>query len=174
MPIGAIVVTNVAVSAVSGLHPTFAALRGVEVSLIANEALISLLGGRRVFGRAPIDLVSRVRAGIPYAAYERAVSELDLELALQARLMAVSVRKLQRMRETEAALDASMSDRVVRVMRIFADAMTLFADKRRAVKWLRSGNDGLGGAAPLDLLDTDIGAQRVEESLDRLRYGVPL
>lgn len=142
--------------------------------MIANEELIALLGGRRVFGRAPVDLVSRVREGIPYAAYERAVNELDLDLTHQARLMAVSVRKLQRMRQTEAALDTAMSDRVVRIMRIFAGALELFADKRRAIKWLRTSNDGLDGAEPLDLLDTDIGAQQVEESLDRLRYGVPL
>jgi len=37
---------------------------------------------------------------------------------------------------------------------------------------LRRGNRALGGAAPVELLDTDGGARVVKQTLDRIAYGV--
>jgi ribosomal protein S16 len=49
---------------------------------------------------------------------------------------------------------------------------TVRIDTERAVRWLHRPNRALGGPAPLTLLDTDLGAQQVEQLLGRIEHGV--
>ena len=48
----------------------------------------------------------------------------------------------------------------------------LFRSLDAALDWLKSPNAALAGAAPLSLLDTDIGAQSVTDTLGRIAHGV--
>ena len=40
-----------------------------------------------------------------------------------------------------------------------------------ASRWLRRSNRALGGVAPLDAIDTELGARQVENLLGRIAYG---
>jgi putative toxin-antitoxin system antitoxin component (TIGR02293 family) len=42
----------------------------------------------------------------------------------------------------------------------------------KASEWLRTPNRALGGLAPIDQLDTDLGVREVENILGRIAYGV--
>jgi putative toxin-antitoxin system antitoxin component (TIGR02293 family) len=42
----------------------------------------------------------------------------------------------------------------------------------KAGRWLQKANRALGGVAPLDLLDTDLGAEEVVTILGRIEHGV--
>jgi putative toxin-antitoxin system antitoxin component (TIGR02293 family) len=44
--------------------------------------------------------------------------------------------------------------------------------KEKAAAWLHRSNRALGHVVPLDLVDTEIGARRVEQVLGRIEYGV--
>ena len=48
----------------------------------------------------------------------------------------------------------------------------MIGNEEKAVEWLRTPNRALGGARPLDQLDTDPGARAVEDILGRIAYGV--
>ena len=48
----------------------------------------------------------------------------------------------------------------------------VFDDPRVAVDWLKAPNAALRGHAPLNLLDTDIGAESVLDTLGRIEHGV--
>jgi len=48
----------------------------------------------------------------------------------------------------------------------------VFEDLDAAVDWLKSPNASLGGRTPLSLLDTDIGAESVIDTLGRIEHGV--
>lgn len=135
-------------------------------------SLVEVLGGARSLGGRPVDLKEAVRKGLPFSALEKVARRLELEPAEQARVLAVSVRTLQRLRKQKARLDVAVSDRLMRVARLYTEAAELFDDRARAGRWMRAPNHALGGQPPLALLDTDAGVQEVEEVLNRLRYGI--
>lgn len=137
-----------------------------------QPSLAAALGGARVLGARRPDLQAAIRAGLPVAALEHMARDLALEPAEQAKVLAVSVRTLQRLGKQRGRLDAAASDRLVRLARIYTEAAWLFEDDDKAARWLRTGNPALNGEAPLALLDTDVGTRRVEAVLDRLRHGI--
>jgi len=57
--------------------------------------------------------------------------------------------------------------------RVINKAIVTFGDPKRAVGWLGRPARLLDGLRPLELLDTEEGALRVEETLARIEYGVP-
>jgi putative toxin-antitoxin system antitoxin component (TIGR02293 family) len=59
-----------------------------------------------------------------------------------------------------------------REARIIAHARTSFGDAEKAGRWLRRPTLALHGKAPLDLLGTLAGADRVETLLARIEHGI--
>ena len=64
-------------------------------------------------------------------------------------------------------------DRQGRIMRVRELATRVLGDAQKASTWLMTANRGLGGEIPMQLLDSDIGAQRVEQELRAIEYGMP-
>src|SRR6185369_15862916 len=62
-------------------------------------------------------------------------------------------------------LDPAVTERLVRLAVVDAQAEEVFADAALASRWLRSDNLALGGSPPLALLDTEIGAREVAKVL---------
>ena len=48
----------------------------------------------------------------------------------------------------------------------------VFEDAQAALNWMQSPNASLGGVTPLSLLDTEIGADSVLDTLGRIEHGV--
>ena len=65
----------------------------------------------------------------------------------------------------------NQNDRLKRVARVVAIAEDTFGDERKARAWLERATAVLDNSAPLDLLDTEDGAQRVEAVLTRIAHG---
>ena len=53
----------------------------------------------------------------------------------------------------------------VRMARVYANAVEMIGDEGKAIEWLRTRNRALGGEKPIDHLDTEVGAQMVEDIL---------
>ena len=76
-------------------------------------------------------------------------------------------------RKREGHLLPEESDRLLRVSRVFGKALELFeGDPKSAREWLSAPQTALGGAVPLDMARTDIGALEVEALAGRLEHGV--
>ena len=60
----------------------------------------------------------------------------------------------------------------MRLARVVERAEEVFEDLDAALDWLKSPNAALAGATPLSLIDTDIGAQSVTDTLGRIEHGV--
>lgn len=86
----------------------------------------------------------------------------------------MATRTLQRKIEADARLDAAASDRLARVEQIHALAADVLGEKEKASRWLTTVSRPLGGVLPLQLLDTDIGTQRVEQELHEIKYSMPV
>ena len=86
-------------------------------------------------------------------------------------VLAITDRTLVR-RKKESRLQASESDRLFRLARVAALAVDVLEGEEKARRWLHKPNRALGGAVPLSLLSTDIGARQVEELLQRIDHGL--
>ncbi|MBV8817072.1 MAG: DUF2384 domain-containing protein [Acidobacteriaceae bacterium] len=138
-------------------------------------AIAEVLGGRKVLGRSvksPDELTQLVRKGLPAVAVTALAAILNVGNNVLAAKLGIPQRTLTRRLSEGALLSSTESDRTMRMARILAQAVAMFEDKDKAIEWLRTPNRALGGARPLDQLDTDTGARMVEDILGRIAYGV--
>jgi putative toxin-antitoxin system antitoxin component (TIGR02293 family) len=117
-------------------------------------------------------LLRAVEYGLPFGAFERFVAATSLPKTDVLTLVNIPQRTLTR-RKREGRFHQDESDRLVRAARIFAHALSLFeGDRDRAKHWLSEPQKALGGAFPLALARTEVGALEVERLIGRLEHGV--
>ena len=135
--------------------------------------MIEFLGGPRLFGSrsAGVDLLAEVERGLPVRAYEAVAEALVLTPAEEDRLLQVSLRSRARWKR-RARLEPATSDRLVRLARILALAVTVLESRENAVAWLREPSDALRGRSPLAAIATDLGAEKVSTMLYKMEHGV--
>lgn len=117
-----------------------------------------------------LELVGAVREGLSLDVVDDVLADGRLSAAELDRL--ALPRKTLAHRRTLGRLTAEQSDRFVRILRVILDAEETFANPDKAHRWLRRPTAILAGNAPLDLLDTDAGARRVETLLGRIAHGI--
>lgn len=122
---------------------------------------------------APLRIAEQVEAGLRYAVFERFRRYAAVPAAELAALVRIPGRTLAR-RRAAGRLEPDESDRLVRLARVFAQAIGLFeGDLEAARRWLAAPLDVLGGEAPLRTATTDPGAREVEALIGRLEHGIP-
>jgi putative toxin-antitoxin system antitoxin component (TIGR02293 family) len=134
----------------------------------------ALLGGKRVLQakpRTPLDWVSVIRHGISSAAVDSLASTLHVTQSELAAALGIPERTLAR-RKKQGMLNSEESTKLVRLARVVERAEKVFENLDAALDWLKSPNAALSGATPLSLLDTDIGAESVLDTLGRIEHGV--
>jgi putative toxin-antitoxin system antitoxin component (TIGR02293 family) len=139
-----------------------------------NLSVESLLGGRRVLQarpRSPLDWVSVIRRGISSAAVDSLTKSIRVTQSELATVLGIPERTLAR-RKKEGVLNSEESAKLVRLARVVERAKDVFEDFEASLNWLKSPNAALSGATPLSLLDTDIGAESVLDTLGRIEHGV--
>jgi putative toxin-antitoxin system antitoxin component (TIGR02293 family) len=149
---------------------TTALAQSVPASLTVDD----LLGGPRVLRRiprSPLDWVALIRHGIPAAAVDVLTRFTRLTQAELAAAVGIPERTLAR-RKREGKLNSEESARLLRLARVVARGEEVFEDLDACIHWLKSPNASLAGATPLSLLDTDIGAEGVMDTLGRIEQGV--
>ncbi len=117
-------------------------------------------------------LLRSVGRGFSFSVLERLQRNVSLDLEEIIALVQISRRTLTRRRE-EGRFLPEESDRFVRASRLLGKALELFegdADATRA--WLSAPQTALGGAVPLEVAKTELGAREVETLIDRLEHGV--
>ena len=118
------------------------------------------------------EIVETVRKGLPFGAFERFIANTSLSSADAAVLVNIPSRTLTR-RKQEGRLNPDESDRLLRASRILGRALDLFeGDRDEARGWLARPQRALGGAKPLDVASTEVGALAVERLIDQLEQGV--
>lgn len=135
-----------------------------------NDHLYVILLGMRLLETE--ELLREVQRGLPFRALERLGRNLELSMKAIAELTQIRNRTLHRRKEA-GRLHPDESDRLLRVSRVFARAIELFeGDDRAARHWLSAPQRALGGATPLSLAKTELGALEVQRLIGRLEHGV--
>jgi putative toxin-antitoxin system antitoxin component (TIGR02293 family) len=118
------------------------------------------LGGRKSTGaavRSEGDMEELLRQGLP--------------VSVLGNVRSIPKSTLMRMLERRKRMAHGDSDRVYRLASILALAEEVIGDREKAQRWLRQPNLVLGNQTPLHVLETEIGARRVEQVLGRIAYG---
>lgn len=142
--------------------------------MATTRDIVAVLGGQKVFRgdvHDPKVLLGKIREGLPYASYEHVAQELQASLNEVGNALHIAARTRAR-RKLGQRLDRAQSDSLVRLARVIATASNTLGSPAKAAQWLRRPNRALGGEVPLNLLDTEVGEQLVEDVLGRLEYGV--
>jgi putative toxin-antitoxin system antitoxin component (TIGR02293 family) len=117
-------------------------------------------------------LLKTVEKGFLYRTFERLQRNICLPFERVTALVDIPRRTLTR-RKREGRFLPDESDRLLRASRLFGKTLELFeGDREAATEWLTTAQPALGGALPIDLARTDVGAREVETLIGRLEHGV--
>jgi len=135
---------------------------------------VSMLGGNQVLKDKPrtaLDWVAVIRQGIPAASIDSIAKTIRVTKTELAVALGIPERTLAR-RKKEGLLTSDESAKLIRLARVVERAEEVFEDMPATIDWLKSPNAALAGETPLSLLDTDIGAESVLDTLGRIAHGV--
>lgn len=130
------------------------------------EQSAKLLGMRKKIKNS-MDLHDAIVGGFNERQIIRVKKVLDINNKNFAKLLGISERTLLRKTDWK-----DTSDRLYRLVHIFALAKIVFEDSDRARQWLNESQKGLGWKVPLELMSTEPGSREVEDLLGRIEYGV--
>ena len=117
-------------------------------------------------------LLQRVEQGFSFSILVRFQRNVALPMKDIAAWVRITQTTLNRRRET-GRLRPDESDRVLRASRVFGKALELFdGDTDAARYWLGNPHPALGGAVPMSVAKSDLGAREVEDLIGRLEHGV--
>jgi len=139
--------------------------------MTAHEQAIAMLG-LRAHPRSPIDMIPAIRKGFPSTTLERVAEELGLSPVAVGGLLGIPGRTLARRLQEKRAFTPDESQRVFRLSRVLTQATSALGSLEKARHWLKTPNRVLEGQVPLELLDTDVGADAVIEEIGRIEHGV--
>jgi putative toxin-antitoxin system antitoxin component (TIGR02293 family) len=118
------------------------------------------------------DLLKSIQKGLRYQVFERLSRNTAVDFESLVLLVDIPRRTLTR-RKREGRFHPEESDRLLRAARLFGAALELFeGDRDAAAEWLANAQPALGGATPLDLASSEVGAREVERLIQRLEHGV--
>jgi putative toxin-antitoxin system antitoxin component (TIGR02293 family) len=80
-------------------------------------------------------------------------------------------RTLEHRRQKGEALSLEESERAYRTASVLAVAEVVFGDRDKAQAWMAAPKRRFDGETPMDLIDTELGARLVEETLLQIDEG---
>jgi putative toxin-antitoxin system antitoxin component (TIGR02293 family) len=119
----------------------------------------------------PTDLIAAVKAGLDTRVFVDLARRLGVSEARLAEVTGIAPTTLTR-RKRAGTLAPDESEHVLRLAALLERAAQVFEDEADAADWLRTANLALGGATPLALADTELGAREVDDLLGRIEHGV--
>src|SRR6202046_2954175 len=126
---------------------------------MTSAVIAEVLGGKKILGRSVENfakLTELMRQGLPSGTLLVLGEKLDLKNSTLSKKLGIPQRTLTRRLSRHSRLTAAESDRTVRLARVYATAVEMIGNADKAAQWLRTPNRALGGAVPIDQLDTDL------------------
>lgn len=120
---------------------------------------------------SPAERIRRIRAGMDAQVLVQAAERFGVPRESLFRLVGLPFSTANRKIARGETLDAAVTERLVRLALVDAQAEEVFADPALASRWLTADNLALGGCTPLSLLDTEIGAREVSKVLAAIAWG---
>jgi putative toxin-antitoxin system antitoxin component (TIGR02293 family) len=107
---------------------------------------------------------------VPFSSVEDLGKRLGVEASRLLDLINIPERTRARRRH-EGFLKADEADRLLRVARVFGEAIRVFGSESKAAAWLKTPSPFFENSAPIGYLDSDAGAHTVSEEIVRIDFG---
>jgi putative toxin-antitoxin system antitoxin component (TIGR02293 family) len=127
----------------------------------------------RVAKKSPAQQIEAIHQGVPATTLKSMAQYLGLPGVELAKSLRIQPRTL-RNRVATGKLNAAESEKSLRLARVIAKSCQVVGNEDKAKAWVLSPNVSLGGKRPIDLLETDIGAEQVHNVLQAIEWGVYL
>jgi putative toxin-antitoxin system antitoxin component (TIGR02293 family) len=133
-----------------------------------------------IFRASARDRIDIVKSGITASVAKKIVADLDMPAALTYEALHVPISTINRKAKTGALLRSDEGERVLGLAKLVgqvesmvegADGADGFDARAWTSRWLREPLPALGGAAPLDYMDTMEGQVLVSDTLARAQSG---
>jgi len=119
-----------------------------------------------------MSLVANIERGFPYSALQHLQRNTGIAPEALSRWIRMAPRTLAR-RRSQGRFTPEESDRLLRAARVFACVLEMFrGDRAEARGWLFDKPRAFGGATPIEISRTELGASEVEHLIGRIRHGV--
>jgi putative toxin-antitoxin system antitoxin component (TIGR02293 family) len=115
-------------------------------------------------------LVNTVDHSLQFSAVEELGQRLGVDAATLLDLIGIPERTRFRRRH-DGFLKPDEADRLLRVARVFGEAIRVFGSEGKAAAWLKTPSPLFEDSAPLSYLDSDAGAHAVNEEIVRIDFG---
>ena len=119
---------------------------------------------------SPLAQVETIRQGIATQVFEQIATAIGIGKETLARKLNINAQTLRKRKSRK--LSADEAEKSLRVARLFTFATEVLGSEDEARSWLNQQIPALGGKRPLDLLDTDVGAQEVTNLLGGIKWGM--
>ncbi|MGH8150560.1 MAG: type II RES/Xre toxin-antitoxin system antitoxin [Steroidobacteraceae bacterium] len=117
--------------------------------------------------------IETLERGLPSSALAEIASALGLPKVRIVKGLKLVLRTVNLREKKHERFSSMESERLYRVVRVRALAREIFSSDAAVAEWLGVPDRALGTRAPLEMLATDLGAQRVESLLRAVMHGVP-
>jgi putative toxin-antitoxin system antitoxin component (TIGR02293 family) len=134
----------------------------------------------QLFRATPLDRIKLVKSRLPASQAKTIISDLAIPSGSASRALHVSVSTLNRKTKLREALTQDESERVLGLAKLIGQVQSMVDDsgdpsgfdaRAWTARWLSEPLPALGGARPLDLMDTMEGQSLVAETLARIQSG---
>lgn len=116
-------------------------------------------------------IVVAARKGVNANAFFDVVSVSGIDRNKLADLMNVSLKTLLRYRQQNKKLNATKSERVLKLIALYKKGEEIFGSASEFHKWMEEPSYGLGNMVPFDLMHTSGGIDLINEELKRIEFG---
>jgi putative toxin-antitoxin system antitoxin component (TIGR02293 family) len=112
-----------------------------------------------------------IEAGVPLSAIADFAAKSGVPMK-DIYAIVIPARTLKHRRARKQNLTLDESDKLARLVRVFDHAVKVFESPERAMRWLNSPKHRFDERTPLQMLNTEIGANSVENFLGQIDYGM--
>lgn len=145
-----------------------------EVAMENISLVRDYLGGPAVIGspESELDFVPIIREGFPVSVLASLRDRAKMSEEYICNSLRIAKRTAARRKKDGSRLKPGESELLLRLARVLASATEVLGSEAKGREWLTSASRALGGAAPIDLLDTGLGFEEVMDVLTRAEHGV--
>lgn len=134
----------------------------------------------QLFRATPLDRIKLVKSRLPASQAKTIISDLAIASGSASQALHLSVSTLNRKTKNRETLTQDESERVLGLAKLIGQVQAMvdesgdpsgFDPREWTARWLSEPLPALGGARPLDMMDTMEGQSLVAETLARIQSG---
>ena len=115
--------------------------------------------------------IETIKEGISKEELENLKEQAGIDYNILSKILVVTKATLHN-KKGKDRFDAAVSERILLLADIYSYGYTVFKDREKFNRWMKTPNRALGDVIPLDLAETIYGMEEVKNLIGRIDYGV--